>query len=134
MDRLVKFRSLYLLALFQLVAGPLVLVQVSALGKLTIREASTHGIARAVGIAWKSSEFQANFADAAIPDQVKSKQNAPTSDPKATLAKGKMPWIDWSADRLAIMTISIPVPRQDATRWWTPAWPQAPPGPPPREA
>ncbi len=132
MDRRLKLRSLYLLALFQLVAGPLVLFQVSVLSKMVVREAPSHGITKAVTLAWNSSEFQSALSETDLPDLVKSKQTTPTSDPKATLVKVKMPCIDWQDARLVWVNASTPVPRTDGARTWTPAWPQPPPGPPPR--
>jgi hypothetical protein len=127
-----KLRTLYLLALFQLVAGPLVLFQVSVLSKMVVREAPTHGISKAVSLAWNSPEFQAALSEGELPELVKSKQTAPTSDPKATLVKVKMPCIDWQDTRLVWVNASTPVPRTRGARTWTPAWPQPPPGPPPR--
>ncbi len=127
-----KLRSLYLLALFQLVAGPLVLFQVSVLSKMVVREAPAHGISKAMSLAWNSPEFQSALSEGELPELVKSKQTAPTSDPKATLEKAKMPCIDWQAAPIVWVNASTPLQRMDGARTWTPAWPQPPPGPPPR--
>jgi len=132
MDRRLKLRSLYLLALFQLVAGPLVLFQVSILSKMVVREAPAHGITKALALAWESPDFQSTLSEAEQPDLVESKQTTPTSNPKASLVKMKMPCIDWQDARLVWTNASTPVPRTDGARTWTPAWPQPPPGPPPR--
>jgi hypothetical protein len=127
-----KLRTLYLLALFQLVAGPLVLFQVSVLSKMVVREAPAHGISKAVTLAWNSPEFQSALSHGELPDVVKPRQTTPTSDPKATLVKVKMPCIDWQDTRLVWVNASTPVSRTNGARTWTPAWPEPPRGPPPR--
>jgi hypothetical protein len=127
-----NLRFLYLLALFQLVAGPLVLFQVTVLCKLTVRETPRIGVAKAVSKAWCSPEFQAAFT---TDDEVKptsAKSPLPTSDPKAKIVKVKMPAIAWQAAPLVLVNLSARINGMDRDRVWTPAWPQAPPGPPPR--
>ncbi len=132
MDGRLKLRSLYLLALFQLVAGPLVLFQVSVLSRVVVREAPSHGIAQAVARAWHSPEFQATLMDAEAHEMAKSKPSAPSPNPKAKPVKMEMPCIDWHDTRLAWINPATPVPRCDGEPTWTPLWPLPPPGPPPR--
>lgn len=132
MDRRLKLRSLYLLALFQLVAGPLVLFQVSVLSRMVVRETPVHGITTALNLAWNSPEFQSALCDAEPSELVKSKQTIPTRDPKSVSVKLEMPCIDWWDAQQVWVNASTPVPRTDGTRTWTPQWPQPPPGPPPR--
>jgi hypothetical protein len=125
-------RHLYLLALFQLVAGPLVLFQVTVLCKLTVREAATHGVGEAVVIAWNSPEFHAALAHADEAARGGSRQSLPTSDPKSENAKVKMPVAVWQGGRVVLVNPASFEPLWDGYRTWTTLWPQPPPGPPPR--
>lgn len=127
-----KLRTLYLLALFQLVVGPLVLFQVSVLSKMVVREAPAHGISEAASLAWNSPEFQAALSATEMPEVVKSKQKTTDSDPKSTLDKLKMPCLDWQATPIVWVNASTPFLRSDGARTWTPACPEPPRGPPPR--
>ena len=52
-----KMRFPYLLALLQLVGGPLVLLHVSVFCKATLEEAPRVGIAKAAAAAWHSEGF-----------------------------------------------------------------------------
>lgn len=127
-----NLRFLYLLALFQLVTGPLVLFQVTVLCKLTVREVPRNSVATAVSKAWHSPEFQATLTDDGGLQQVAKKSPVPTSDPKTKTVKVKMPAIAWQATPLVLVNLSKRITAQNYSRVWTPAWPQAPPGPPPR--
>ncbi len=127
-----NLRFLYLLALFQLVAGPLVLFQVTLLCKLTVREAPRNGVATAVMKAWHNPEFQAALAHDDGLQQAATKSPLPTDDPKSKIVKVKMPATAWQAAPLVLVNLSSRVAIVDSSRVWTPAWPQAPPGPPPR--
>lgn len=127
-----KMKWLYVLGLFQLIAGPLIILQVSLLCKLTVREIPQEGIGPAFSKAWHSGEFQAALATGK-PVAAKGKESpSPTRDPLADSGKVKMPATDWRAGR------PLPPPSiglaacSDWCRRWTPVWPQAPPGPPPR--
>lgn len=126
-----KLKLLYLLALFQLLAGPLILLQVAAVCQMTVKEASHHGVAVAMEKAWDGDhlnvlvEMPNHHAD-------KSRQPAPTSDPKGNLLKEKSPVLPWMTSAFRIAEIARYHPCPDWERRWTPAWPQAPPGPPPR--
>lgn len=128
-------RLLCLLALGQLVVGPLVLVLVQAttLCRLTVREAPVHGMA-AVSRAWQSEEFQSALVRSADVVAGRSKPSLPGRESKAKPGKVKITATPWQ---------SLPVPPVEESRaeqWahtpdaWTPAWPHAPPGPPPRVA
>jgi hypothetical protein len=126
-----KLKLLYLLALFQLLAGPLILLQIAAVCQLTVKEASHHGVVVAVEKAWSGDHLDV-FAE--VPDHQadKSRPSAPTSDPKGKLLKDKFPVTPWMATSFRITGIARHIPCPDWERMWTPAWPQAPPGPPPR--
>ena len=127
-----NLRFLYLLALFQLVGGPLVLLQLTVFCKVALHEAPHAGMAKAAVFAWQSGDFQAALA---APDVVKTgeKKSGPVpGGPKLKLEKAKMPIIPWEASVPAPPEIAMLCKIADRARVWTPAWPQAPPGPPPR--
>lgn len=122
---------LYLLALIQLVGGPLVLLQVTLFCKLTLREAPALGIADSVVKAWKSDAFQ----QALITGHPRTKDNQsplPSHDPPTKLEKAKSPPMLWKPDAPLITAACVRWTMITRERIWTPAWPQAPPGPPPR--
>jgi hypothetical protein len=127
-----KLKFLYLLALFQLVAGPLVLLQVTVFCKLTIPEVPRQGLVIAAQKTWKTQEFQAtlHLADHAAKED--SKSPLPTSDPPSKSLKASLPLIAWTAPPLPAVQATGLVPCSDWSRMWTPTWPQAPPAPPPR--
>lgn len=128
-----KLRTLYLLALFQLVAGPAVLVGVMVLGKLTVQEAPRHGVAVALAKAWKSAEFQTLLLSAqADLSPASSKAPAPDSQSKPEMAK--VHWAAWAGERPQVFESEMSGALLSRLSVWTPAWPQAPPGPPPRVA
>jgi hypothetical protein len=54
-----KYRSLYLLALFQLVGGPVVLVAVILFGRLSVEHVAEHGLAVGITETLQSDEWQA---------------------------------------------------------------------------
>jgi len=124
---------LYVLALFQFVAGPLVILQVSLLCRLTVSDIPEKGIGPAFVKAWHSDEFQMALTTGKITAGTKeSKAPSPSKEPMSGSAKIKMPPTDWQTGR------TLPPPSiglasiSDWCRRWTPVWPQAPPGPPPR--
>jgi len=127
-----KMKWLYVLGLFQLMAGPLIILQVSLLCKLTVREVPEEGIGPAFTKAWRSGEFQAALATGKPMVSKGEKSPSPSREPVAGAEKVKMPATDWRAGNL------LPPPSiglaacSDWCRRWTPVWPQAPPGPPPR--
>ncbi len=127
-----KLRWLYLLALAQLVGGPLVLLQVTVFTRLTLHEAPRMGVAKAAVHAWHSEDFQKVVAAADVARKNDSKAPAPTEGPQPKLEKGKLPVVPWMTAPVSMACLSSHCPIVDHARIWTPAWPQAPPGPPPR--
>lgn len=127
-----KFKLLYLLALFQLAAGPLVIVQISVLCKLTSREAHREGWVESFENAWMSEELHAvshppgRQAKNAVPDR------KPAPEPKPDSSPTKGPVIPWRETSILISTLAHFSPLTHWDRSWFPVWPQAPPGPPPR--
>jgi hypothetical protein len=128
--RLGKLRFLYLLALAQLVGGPLVLLQVTVFCKVALHEAPRAGMAKAAVRAWQSDDFQTVLAETDPTGNSQRKSTPPTRDP--SLEKAKHPVVPWHTSRLILADVSILCKIADRARTWTPAWPQAPPGPPPR--
>ena len=126
-----KLKFLYLLALFQLLAGPLILLQVAAVCEFTVKEASHHGVTVAVEKAWSLEHFGV-MAEMPEHHADKSRSPLPTSDPKGKLLKEKSPVLPWLAAAIRIEEMPRHVSCPEWARMWTPAWPQAPPGPPPR--
>ena len=128
-----NLRWLYLLALFQLVAGPLVLVTVLTFCEITVRETPTHGLTEALSSAWHSPEVQSLIQNATrLPAK---DSNAPLPVDSSRQDGKKMTWCVWQKPLIRGWT--SPLESTDAFAWlsvWTPAWPQAPPGPPPRVA
>lgn len=129
-----KFRFLYLLALIQLVGGPLVLLQVTVFCKLTLHETPRIGMAKAAVSAWRSADFQAVLAPADVAKADDLKPTPSGNGPKVKLEKAKEPVIPWMPIRVNLAALAVRVDVVDRERFWTPAWPQAPPGPPPRIA
>ena len=128
--RLGKYRVLYLLALLQLVGGPLVLLQVTVFCKVALHEAPQVGMATAAINDWHSDDFQAVLAATDPTGGGERKSTPPSRDPG--LEKAKLPVIPWQMSRWILTGISSHCKIADRARTWTPAWPQAPPGPPPR--
>ena len=127
-----KLRLLYVLALAQLVGGPLVLLQVTLFCKLTLHEAPRVGMAEAAVRAWHSNEFQAAILTGDRTRTGETKSSPPSRDPKVKPEHVKPPVIPWQADRLALVLSCVDCESPHCERVWTPQWPQAPPGPPPR--
>lgn len=127
-----KLRWLYVLALAQLVGGPLVLLQVTVFCKLALHEAPRAGMAKAAVRAWQSDDFQAALFTAEVVKPGGKKSEPAPDGPKLKLEKAKMPVVPWETSPLVLTEISVRCEIADRARVWTPAWPQAPPGPPPR--
>lgn len=122
---------LYVLALFQLVAGPLVIFQVTLLCQFTIRDAPEQGWQPAFQKAWEQTEQHALAACDPV-KATKGKENAPAPKPKIFTEKSKIPATHWSS---GIFRCPPSIGLAEISEWsrrWTPVWPQAPPGPPPR--
>jgi hypothetical protein len=126
-----KLRYLYLLALAQLVGGPLVLLHVTVFCKLTVREAPRVGFVEAAAGAFASDEFRA-CASAGLPKRETPAKESPESDPKPKLEKPSQPPAPWMAERRIFAHDVKGAAIAETARTWTPAWPNAPPGPPPR--
>ncbi len=122
-----KMRLLYLLALLQLVGGPLVLLHVSVFCKATLEEAPRVGIAKAAAAAWHSEGFQAALIADALPEKP-SRKESDTAKPK--FAKQAPATMDFPTAPTTPFAGSESVAETVVT--WTPRWPNAPPGPPPR--
>lgn len=125
-----KFRLLYLLALVQLVGGPVMLLHVTLFSKLVIREAPRVGVVRAVAFAWDSPEFRESLADAAPPrkDAAKPEKKEGKAKPDSPTTPD-FPWMaEPPGDDGDPALCGVP----GHSRIWTPQWPNAPPGPPPR--
>lgn len=132
---MVKFRSgkhrlLYLLALAQLVGGPLVLLNVMLFAKLTIQETPRVGIAQAVAEAWHSPVLQESIAALPWKGSLKPEKHDGKLKPKPDFpSPPSFPWIAGpQEDSEHAAVCGVP----DHLRTWTPLWPHAPPGPPPR--
>jgi hypothetical protein len=127
-----KLRILYLLALAQLVGGPLVLLHVTVFCKVALQNVPRVGMKDAAVLAWHSDDFQAALVTTDFVGTKESKSLPPGHGPKLKLEKGKVPFIAWTTEPVVLAASSCPCEHADRARTWTPAWPQAPPGPPPR--
>lgn len=125
-----KLRFLYLLALVQLVGGPLVLLQVTLFSKLVIREVPRVGVIAAVSIALDSPEFRDTLADATLPR--KDAMNPEKKERKSKPDSPTAPDFPWMAQRPLCDNDPAVCGVPGHFRIWTPHWPHAPPGPPPR--
>jgi len=81
----IKMKPLYWLALFQLVAGPLMLVTVITFCKLTVREVPALGVAEAMSRAWESDEIKSLLmaSDGRAPDAVLSSSSTVCTNPSS---------------------------------------------------
>lgn len=127
-----KWRLLYLLALAQLVGGPLVLLQVTVFCKMTLTEAPHLGLMRAAVATLNSDNFHGALAAEEWAADDANKSVMPTGEPKQKLEKAKLPMIPWNAAPIVLAKLSVHCKIVDRARTWTPAWTQAPPAPPPR--
>ena len=125
-----KPRTLFLLALFQLVAGPLVLLQVTVFCSLTVRETPREGVAVAMVKAWKSETFQSLLTASQNGRAQADNKSLPASDDKAGHAKCHL--LPWHSREFVSLPCVMSGDRHFLGKAWTPAWPQAPPGTPPR--
>ena len=126
-----KMRFLYLLALLQLVGGPLVLLHVTVFCKMTVANTPEMGVARAAASAWLSDDFQKGIV-ADVLHERNARKDGREGDPKPGLENAKQPVLPWKAPSvsLAALYTRLSAPAYGVT--WTPLWPNAPPGPPPR--
>ena len=126
-----KMRPLYLLALAQLLGGPLVLLHVTVFCKLTVSEAPRIGFAKAAAGAFASDEFR-NCAKAGLPKRENPSKDSREGDPKPKLEKPGQPPAPWAAEERIFVDDVKGTAIADMAQTWTPAWPNAPPAPPPR--
>jgi hypothetical protein len=77
-----KWRFLYLLALAQLVGGPLVLLQFTVFCKMALHETPRVGVAKAAVGVWNLDDFRAVLATAEHPRATGKKSLPPTDDTK----------------------------------------------------
>jgi hypothetical protein len=127
-----NIRPLYLLALFQLVGGPVVLVAVILFGRMSVEHVAEHGLAAGISETLQSDDWQSAAQELAqAVNGIPAKQDDKTPVPvKET--KGKLYTTDLDkpvAAPLISMEGRTPWLRVDmfaATRS------QAPPGPPPK--
>lgn len=125
-------RWLLLLALFQLVAGPLVLLQVMVFCQITAEKTPEQGIVKAATEAWQSAEFQRTLDVAAVVHTDRSGVPAPEKSlqPEQTKLFGTL----WEPMTGLVRISADVVAGTLLKRSWTPVGLQAPPGPPPRLA
>lgn len=126
-----KLWVLYLLALFQLAAGPFVILVTVQFCHLALPEIPRYGTVAAIEKAWTSEKFQTTLCEASVLTSGK-KSPLPDQNPHDPSAKVKMPPIPWKETRFLSLNHPQLLPQVEIERVWTPAWPQAPPGPPPR--
>lgn len=129
-----KFRHLYLLALFQLVGGPLVLVPMLMMSKAVVRETAQHGVVTGLHEAVESQEWddaREMIQSGAIPDSPAKKHGAPE---KSGEGKPKLNFMAWTAP--ARLELEGNLAAKPAWEWQPMAshWANAPPSPPPRVA
>lgn len=125
-----KLRLLYLLALAQLVGGPLVLLQVTFFCKTVAQELPRRELSSALVEAWDSScAVTEGVAVANDPQQqpLSRQKKDPTK-----WTKVKQPVLPWEFRRFQPAIQSVVMCGVLYEKAWTPVWPQAPPGPPPR--
>jgi len=128
-----KKQWLILLALFQLVAGPLVLLQVMVFCQVTAEKAPEQGIVKAAAEAWHSAEFQRTLDVAANlkrQDQPLPGTPEKTFQPETKKIFGTL----WEPLSGLVRPHADPLPGTELRRGWTPVCQSAPPGPPPRVA
>ena len=127
-------RHLVLLALFQLVAGPLMLLQVTVFCSLTARETPQQGVAKAVVKAWHSDAFQSLLALSDEGRVEKDHGSLPPDSGKFLGAKAKLNMVVWQLPPVEFYRPCVDGVWDPHLRAWTPSWPQAPPGTPPRQS
>ena len=126
-----NLRLLYLLALAQLVGGPLILLQVTVFCQLTLKQAPTSGWPQAVGQVWNSAEFE-EVLQASAHREKHPRKSEPSPGDSSQPEKSKPPMIAWEPGMPGRLAGGLPCVDRMNEAFWTPAWPHAPPGPPPR--
>lgn len=126
-------RRLYLLALFQLVGGPLVLLPVLLFSKLSVKHVAEHGLTAGITQAWHSEEWQDAVdevlqGEAGLPATQKDKLPPQTKETKAKLFATELDRPATAPGRWAATGL-LPWSRLHET---AATRPHAPPSPPPR--
>lgn len=127
-------RSLYLLALFQLVGGPVVLLTLMMFSKIAVKNySSDEGVRAGVVKIFQSTEWE-TFAVTLQKNTASDEKSKAPVLPEAKDTKLMLVSVRWESSRL----VPILVFQEQSHRHWTPdassAWPHAPPSPPPRMA
>jgi hypothetical protein len=127
-----SIRHLYLLALFQLVGGPLVILAVVFFSRMVVHQAAEHGLTVGVVKASQSAEWQkvASALSGATYGHPSNGQKDPV--PVVKDPGGKLIGLMWEGITLPE---EQPVPCEGPYLWvrtLTSDWPHAPPLPPPR--
>ena len=124
-------RWLYLLAIFQLVAGPLVLTQVMVFCKLTAEKAPQQGLVAAAAETMLSAEFAESLDEAVRATQQKHDGKTPGREKPQDV---KIIGTTWSATAGLVAFAPVELEYTAHEVCWTPQGLHAPPGQPPRLA
>jgi hypothetical protein len=133
-----KFRHLYLLALFQLVGGPLVLVPMLMMSTAVVRETAQHGVVKGlheVVVSQEWSEVREIIQNGGIVPELSSSTKAPAPG-KQEKAKDGKPKVDFAVRTVFTALVELEGVSVKRPAWeWRPmasSWANAPPSPPPR--
>jgi len=127
-------RNLCLLLLLQFVGGPLIIMGVAVLGKITVKHSIEHGFKAGIARAIQCEEWQATcekLAEAATENSHSTKSG---TMPKTKDLKSKFTPIAWTEPAALRQTEMKKEPPWRELRSLVSSWPQAPPNPPPRLA
>ncbi|WP_411826146.1 hypothetical protein [Luteolibacter sp. AS25] len=127
-----RLRFLYLLALLQLIGGPLVLLNITVFSKITLQETPRLGLTRAAATAWKSPEFQTVLTASVSNQQNKVHKDGSDDGKRVKPTLQKQPDIPWQRPQNFLCAEYLRTGIMENLQSWTPAWPNAPPGPPPK--
>jgi hypothetical protein len=125
-------RHLYLLALFQLVGGPLVILAVVFFCRMTAQHATDHGVTTGIVKVWQSPEWEAVAQALVGMAQERQRSHAPDTVPPVQDPFGKL--VVEVGNLLQVpcpqSTVALPPTGNNGLR--DAGWPQAPPSPPPK--
>lgn len=127
-----SLRHLYLLALFQLVGGPLILLSVMTVTKIAADHAQQHGFIAGLHTVLQTETWQT--AAETVADQANATQPAASSETPAKKldTKEKIPAANWMDSAALCAPKLAATPPMWELPWLVSASPQAPPLPPPR--
>lgn len=127
-----SIRHLYLLALFQLVGGPLVILAVVFFSRMVVHQAAEHGLKVGVVKASQSAEWQK--VASALSGASCGHSSAGQKDPVPVVKdpSGKLIGLVWQGVTLPAEQLVLCEGPHLWVRTLTSAWPHAPPRPPPR--